>query len=194
MFHAEILASELIFLHGLEKQGWVFIFDRAKKRFGMCNYTTKTISLSKYLTAINSEEKVINTILHEIAHALAGYNAGHGKKWKETMINLGQIPSRCYGNEVITPQLQYTGKCKNYKICKTEIQRKTLPKNTFFKQKKLPANTVANNLIIINFQKNILLNLLKISYFTPKHFFLPLSPLALEEFEVTNLFVINTVQ
>ncbi|HIQ57558.1 TPA: SprT-like domain-containing protein [Candidatus Gracilibacteria bacterium] len=162
MFHAEILASELIFLHGLEKQGWVFIFDRAKKRFGMCNYTTKTISLSKYLTAINSEEKVINTILHEIAHALAGYNAGHGKKWKETMINLGQIPSRCYGNEVITPQLQYTGKCKNYKICKTEIQRKTLPKNTFFKQKKIACkhcckqfnNNKFSEKYIIEFVKN----------------------------------------
>jgi predicted SprT family Zn-dependent metalloprotease len=137
MFHAEILAQELLFLHGLSQKDWKFQFDRAKKRFGMCNYTTKIISLSKYLTEINSEEKVTETLLHEIAHALAGHNAGHGKIWKEKMIELGQKPERCYGNEVITPKLKYTGRCKNFKICKTEIQRKTLPKNTFLKQKKI---------------------------------------------------------
>lgn len=141
MFHAEILAGELLFLHGLEKQGWIFTFDRAKKRFGRCNYTTKTISLSKYLTEINSEEKVTETIIHEIAHALAGHSAGHGKKWKETMTHLGQTPNRCYGNDVISPKLKYTGKCKNYKICKTEIQRNTLPKRTLLVQKHIACKT-----------------------------------------------------
>jgi predicted SprT family Zn-dependent metalloprotease len=137
MFHAEILANELLFLHGLQQKEWKFQFDRAKKRFGMCNYTTKTISLSKYLTEINSEENVTETILHEIAHALAGHNAGHGPEWKKIMLYLGQNPSRCYGNEVISPPLKYTGKCKNYTICKTEIQRNTLPKQTFLRQKKI---------------------------------------------------------
>lgn len=135
LFHAEILAQELLFLHHLAQKGWKFQFDRAKKRFGMCNYSSKTISLSKYLTAINTEEKVTETLLHEIAHALAGHTAGHGQKWKETMIYLGQQPNRCYGNEVISPKLKYTGRCKNFKICKTEIQRNTLPKKSIFAQK-----------------------------------------------------------
>jgi len=162
MFHTEILANELLFLHGLEKQGWKFKFDRAKKRFGMCNYTSKTISLSKHLTEINSEEKVTETILHEIAHALAGHSAGHGQKWKETMIYLGQNPTRCYGNEVKTPPLKYTGRCKNYKICKTEIQRNTLPKQNMFIKKHIACKTCCkkfnNNKFsleyIIEFTKN----------------------------------------
>ncbi len=133
IFHAQILANELLFLHGLEQKGWKFQFDRAKKRFGLCNYTHKIISLSKHITELNSREHVTETLLHEIAHALAGHSAGHGKKWKDIMHSLGQTPQRCYGSEITTPMLKYTGRCKNYAICKTEIQRNTLPQKTFFK-------------------------------------------------------------
>ncbi len=137
LFQAKILANELLSFHGLTHKGWKFTFDRAKKRFGMCNYTKQTISLSKYLTALNTEKKVTDTLLHEIAHALVGHSAGHGQKWKDKMIALGQNPSRCYGNDVQTPKLKYTGRCKNYAICKTEIQRNTLPKKTYFGYKKI---------------------------------------------------------
>ena len=119
LFHAQVLAEEQLYLHGLHD--WNFIFDTAKKRFGCCNYRTKTISLSKDLTVLNSEKNVQNTILHEIAHALAGHQAGHGKKWKEIMQKMGADFSRCYGEEIITPKLKYTAQCPN---CKTTIQRK----------------------------------------------------------------------
>lgn len=119
LFHAQILAEEQLYLHGL--YDWKFRFDNAKKRFGCCNYHTKTISLSKYLTELNSDTKVQNTILHEIAHAVAGHGAGHGKKWKKIMEKMGADTSRCYGNEVITPPLKYTATCPS---CQTSIQRK----------------------------------------------------------------------
>ena len=61
---------------------WVFRFDRAIRRFGCCNWTTRTISLSAVLTRSNTDEQIRDTILHEIAHALAGPRAGHGKLWK----------------------------------------------------------------------------------------------------------------
>lgn len=119
LFHAQVLAEEQIFLNGLTD--WDFQFDNAKKRFGCCNYSTKTISLSKDLTVLNSEKNVQNTILHEIAHALVGHRAGHGKKWQEQMKKMGADSSRCYSEEIITPKLKYTATCPS---CKNSIQRK----------------------------------------------------------------------
>lgn len=118
LFHAKILAQELMHLHGLE--GWNFEFDRAKKRFGCCNYTQKKISLSADLVSLNSEENVKNTIVHEIAHAIAGHRAGHGKQWKEIVEKIGGTANRCYGNEITTPLLCFTAYCPS---CKVQTQR-----------------------------------------------------------------------
>ena len=59
-----------------------------KKRFGQCDRTTKTISLSKELTRINDISKVKDTILHEIAHALT--KGGHNREWK-LMVKIKKI-------------------------------------------------------------------------------------------------------
>lgn len=124
MFHAQVLAEELMYNHGL--LDWKFCFDRAKKRFGRCDYTKKQISISASLTQLNSEEHVKDTILHEIAHALAGYEAGHGPKWKEIITQIGGKPNRCYGTEeIIIPKLKYTATCPQ---CSFSLQRKTKPK------------------------------------------------------------------
>ncbi len=90
---AEELAISLMQKHGLKD--WKFVFDHAKRRFGACNYTKKTISLSKYLCKINSVEEVQDTILHEIAHALAP-KAGHGPAWKAICKKIGAKPDRTY--------------------------------------------------------------------------------------------------
>jgi hypothetical protein len=50
--------------HGLTS--WHFKFDNARVRFGSCNYCTRTISVSRHLTALNTWENVANTVLHEI--------------------------------------------------------------------------------------------------------------------------------
>ena len=68
--HARQLAIDLIEAHGLAPR-WKFAFDRAIRRFGNCDYTRRRITLSAPLTLLNDEEKVKDTILHEIAHALA---------------------------------------------------------------------------------------------------------------------------
>ena len=85
--------------HGLIKQGWRFQFDTAKRRFGVCRYGRKRIGLSKPLTEANDIEQVRDTILHEIAHALAGYEAGHGPEWKKVCVQIGAKPERCYTSE-----------------------------------------------------------------------------------------------
>ena len=73
-------ANRLLVEHGLAQQGWRFKFDRARLRAGQCRYRSKTITLSKHYVALNvttRPEEVLDTILHEIAHALAGGRHGH---------------------------------------------------------------------------------------------------------------------
>ena len=67
---ARKLAHDLMRLHKLPA-AWSFQFDRSKVRFGKCNYAKKEISLSQHLVQLNTETEVRDTILHEIAHALA---------------------------------------------------------------------------------------------------------------------------
>lgn len=90
---ARKLARTLMDQHGLAD--WQFVFDRARRRFGVCRPRNKTIGLSAYLVHLNSDEEVRDTILHEIAHALTpGDN--HGDKWKAACVRIGAKPERCF--------------------------------------------------------------------------------------------------
>ena len=91
--HIEDLAKELI-EHWLSPH-WQFRWDRAKTRLGLCDYQKKTIQLSKPLAASQDEQQIRDTLLHEIAHALAGPRAGHGKKWQAIAQKIGATPQRC---------------------------------------------------------------------------------------------------
>lgn len=87
--------------HGLHD--WRFEFDHARRRFGCCKYRSKVISLSRPLTLLNAEPQVLDTILHEIAHALTPGD-GHGPRWRAACVKLGARPQRCYGEtEVASP-------------------------------------------------------------------------------------------
>ena len=87
--------------HGLHD--WRFAFDHARRRFGCCKYSSKTISLSRPLTLLNADDQVRDTLLHEIAHALTPGD-GHGPRWRAACVKLGARPRRCYGQEeVIAP-------------------------------------------------------------------------------------------
>lgn len=112
------LARDLMRSHGLTD--WRFSVDFAKRRFGLCDYRNKTISLSIPLMKLNDEEKVRDTVLHEIAHALAGPGVGHGRAWKRQAAAIGANAQRCYGEEVITPPRKWKGTCPG---CSKEIKR-----------------------------------------------------------------------
>ena len=116
---AEELANELLRKHGLANT-WTFHFDRAVLRFGSCQYRRKRITLSAHLTMLNDEEQVRDTILHEIAHALAPPRAGHGKKWQRIARAIGCNGMRCYGDEVVAPKPKFIGVCPN---CSGKVER-----------------------------------------------------------------------
>lgn len=92
---ARAMALDLMREHGLIEQGWRFKLDRAFSRFGLCSYTRRTIFLSLPLARAGEEEQVRGTILHEIAHAIAGPEAGHGPEWKRVARSLGTRPTAC---------------------------------------------------------------------------------------------------
>ena len=94
-------AEALIALH-LTPGEWTFGFDNAKKRAGQCNWNTKRITVSRYLAAGAEDEDIHQTLLHEIAHAMAGSRAGHGAKWKATAESIGYVGSRLYDSSITT--------------------------------------------------------------------------------------------
>lgn len=109
------VARYLLEKHGLAEQGWKFAWDNAKRRAGQCRYQTKTITLSQHYVALNVAERlddIIDTILHEIAHALAGPGTSHGPEWKAACGRIGARPEQCYNSDVVTmPRGRHTATC-----------------------------------------------------------------------------------
>lgn len=90
---------------------WSFKFDTARKRFGYCSHFQKVISLSAALVRLNSEERVLGTILHEIAHALTP-GQGHNQVWKRKLLEIGGDGQRCYSEQNTTVvSAPYIGRC-----------------------------------------------------------------------------------
>ena len=111
---AQIILWEL----GLVDDDWSFKYDNAKRRAGLCNGRKKIISISRHFTKLNTDEEIMNTILHEVAHALAPEREHHGYRWrkvfKELLIKYKQPVkvSRCYDhNKVKMPKGKYALEC-----------------------------------------------------------------------------------
>lgn len=100
---------------------YTFGFDKAQRRFGYCvsRDNHAFLSFSKTLTELNSEEQFIDTVLHEIAHALTP-KAHHGREWKHVAIAIGCNGSRCYSGEVVQAPAKFVGKCP---VCPKTIHR-----------------------------------------------------------------------
>lgn len=104
------LARALLEQHNLTELGWTFAWDRAKRRLGSCNFASRRITLSRPIFTIEANRNEARpTILHEIAHALAGNCAGHGSTWQKIAIDIGASPTRC--RSVISPELPIVGTC-----------------------------------------------------------------------------------
>ena len=107
----EGLALHTMRSHGLIDAGWQFQWDSASKRFGLCNYRTRTISMSSSLTLANTFSAARDTVSHEVAHALTP-GAGHGISWKRKAVELGAAPKACFSwDEVVPPGEHYVLFC-----------------------------------------------------------------------------------
>ena len=84
------MARQLMDEHGLT--GWTLAFVEAKRRLGDCHFRHRVIRISRTHALEGSEEQIRDTVLHEIAHAITGREAGHGPLWKLTARRIGATP------------------------------------------------------------------------------------------------------
>jgi predicted SprT family Zn-dependent metalloprotease len=103
------VALELMSRHGLA--GWSFAFNRRKRSMGLCRYGEKVIELSIHLVDRNGPEEILDTILHEIAHALVGRRHGHDAVWKAKCIEIGAQPQRC--GQADMPEGRWRATCRS---------------------------------------------------------------------------------
>jgi hypothetical protein len=85
-------------------KGWNFIItdnlqesDRAS-----CNYDRKIITVEKFATDRFKPETLQDIFLHELGHAIAGYEAFHGKDFKKVCRQIG-----CKGMNAINDVLMF---------------------------------------------------------------------------------------
>jgi predicted SprT family Zn-dependent metalloprotease len=90
---ARELAIGLMDRHKLT--GWRLVFDNAKTRAGVCRWDRREIGLSRHLMTLYSPEQVTETVLHEIAHAIAGPRHGHDRVWRTVARRIGCSGQRC---------------------------------------------------------------------------------------------------
>jgi predicted SprT family Zn-dependent metalloprotease len=131
---ARTLASDLMTKHGV---GHVpFEFNGGKRRIGVCffrsvngTYQPVKIGISRHYATLLSEAELTNTILHEIAHALAGRDAGHGPHWRAVARSIGCNAQRC-SDASARPEASVKGWCR--KCEKVVMQQHRLPLRVYW--------------------------------------------------------------
>lgn len=101
--------TELLEEHGL--YGWSVKLTQAYREIGKCNYTHKVINISLKIARVSPWEDVLDTILHEVAHAIAGPGKGHGAEWRHIARNLGIMNPSPYGQFDETKIDPWVGTC-----------------------------------------------------------------------------------
>lgn len=121
MTNAEIMSEqeiiretrELLKAHGCD--GWaVKVNGRLTRAFGVAKFGRNEIHISRQLAAINSRERTLDTIRHEVAHVIAGRSAGHGPEWKKACAITGATPRACFSTQdtnIVEKKLGWAGFC-----------------------------------------------------------------------------------
>lgn len=124
---AERMAREL--MERWQCDGWEFRWSNSKLRFGQVSrirnlyygtVSSQTLSLSRPLTKVNTEDEVRDTILHEIAHIKAGLEHKHGPEWRKWCRIVGCRPEQYCGDYVERAQHKWELKCS----CCQQVLRK----------------------------------------------------------------------
>jgi predicted SprT family Zn-dependent metalloprotease len=93
LFKYEEFANKLLKEHNLTDWKFVFNTRTTSRTLGICKHRRKEIHISKRYALVGSEELIIDTIIHEVAHALTKGH-GHDNIWKSKCIELGCKPNR----------------------------------------------------------------------------------------------------
>ena len=99
-FHS--LAQQMVASFGLA-DSWRIAYDSSRARAGLCNYQSHTLSFSRNLVAKAEPHQWIDTIAHEIAHALVGPRHGHNFTWQRVCRAIGGTGLRCHNLVLARP-------------------------------------------------------------------------------------------
>jgi predicted SprT family Zn-dependent metalloprotease len=105
-YFQDLIARELEW-HGLTRKGWTVKYDNCRARAGQCDQRTKTLSFSRHLIVRGPIKELRNTLLHEIAHALAGSKHGHDRTWRNIAVKIGCDGERCHTMELTRPKWRF---------------------------------------------------------------------------------------
>ena len=109
MTRALATGRRLLREHGLDD--WTIVADRAKTRAGVCRFAKRQIGISAPITALHDESEVLDTILHEIAHALVGPQHGHDAVWRAKALQIGCSGERCVSTDSARVPGDWVGRC-----------------------------------------------------------------------------------
>lgn len=125
--NATATATRLMTEHLTDKGivGWSFRLNTNKSRLGVCRFGPKSIEMSVYHVDTSDDASIINTMLHEIAHARVGRQHGHDTMWRLVALQLGCDGERCGSLGTVIPEAlrrkaAYIGTCVK---CGVEIPR-----------------------------------------------------------------------
>lgn len=96
--------------------------SKSKTSWGHCDHTRKTIYLSRYLLQYGLHDEVMQTIFHEVAHALTP-SSGHGAEWLAKARDLG------YSGDVLADRVlpfhhRFVGHCfEGHKFCTENVEK-----------------------------------------------------------------------
>lgn len=96
------VGNDLLMEHNLHTKGWhVVASPTLKRKYGLADYSKRQIRISLPLAESNPWEHTLETLKHEVAHALVGPgSAPHGEDWRRACARTGAQPKACYGDEV----------------------------------------------------------------------------------------------
>jgi predicted SprT family Zn-dependent metalloprotease len=86
--------------------GWTFeVSARMTSAAGYCYHEDKVIRIAEWLMLIGTKAEILDVVRHEVAHAMAGHEAHHGRVWKVACLIVGADPSRTYPIELLRKRL-----------------------------------------------------------------------------------------
>ena len=114
------LAEKLRDMHGLHN--WKITFGTnysygSGSIIASCIERDRVFEFNPKYFSINDEWFCRDQILHEIAHALAGYEAGHNKVWRDKCVEIGALPyelSERVHPSYNSPAPEFISKVKKY--------------------------------------------------------------------------------
>ena len=96
--------------HGLSD--WSCVLNGSRRCLGVSDQLRKRIELSRHYVEHSAEEHILDTILHEIAHALVGVEHGHDAIWRAKARQIGATPlAKCSAEGIDIPGL-YEAECR----------------------------------------------------------------------------------